>query len=66
MAILAMTPHGRDSDVSGQAARATSRETLGCELAAEVIRSFGRVRLRATGTSMLPAIWPGDVLYTAQ
>jgi len=40
----------------------TARETLGCELAAEVLRSSGRLRLRATGTSMLPAVWPGDVL----
>jgi len=62
MADPAMTEHGRDPDSSGQAARATSRETLGCELAAEVLRSFGKLRLRATGASMLPAIWPGDVL----
>ena len=40
----------------------TARETLGCELAAEVLRSWGRLRLRATGASMLPAVWPGDVL----
>ena len=35
---------------------------MGCELAAEVLRSSGRLRLRATGASMLPAAWPGDVL----
>jgi signal peptidase I len=40
----------------------TARETLGCELAAEVLRSSGKLRLRATGVSMLPAIWPGDIL----
>jgi len=40
----------------------TARETLGCELAAEVLRSSGRLRLRATGASMLPAVWPGDIL----
>ncbi len=40
-----------------------SRETRGCELAAEVLRSSGRLRLRATGASMLPTVWPGDVLY---
>jgi len=39
-----------------------SRETVGCELAAEVLRSAGRLRLRATGASMLPTIWPSDVL----
>lgn len=32
------------------------------ELAAEVIRSFGELRLRVTGSSMLPAIRPDDVL----
>lgn len=39
-----------------------ARDRAGCELAAEALRSFGNLRLRATGTSMLPAIWPGDVL----
>ena len=38
------------------------RSTSGCELVAEVARRFGEVRLRVTGTSMLPTIWPGDVL----
>jgi signal peptidase I len=33
-----------------------------CELAAEVVRSFGTLRLQVTGCSMLPAVWPGDVL----
>ena len=35
---------------------------LGCELAGEVVRTFGRVRVRVTGISMIPAVWPGDVL----
>ena len=35
---------------------------LGCELAGEMVRTFGRVRVRVTGTSMIPAVWPGDVL----
>jgi signal peptidase len=35
---------------------------VGCELAAEVIRSFGSLRLRVVGTSMLPVLWPGDIL----
>ncbi len=39
-----------------------SRDALGCELAAEVLRTSGYLRLRVTGASMLPAIWPGDVL----
>jgi len=37
-------------------------ETLGCELATEVLHSFGTLRLRITGTSMLPIVWPGDIL----
>ena len=32
------------------------------ELAAEVVRCFGELRLRVTGSSMLPAIRPGDNL----
>lgn len=35
---------------------------LGCELAAEVVRRFGSLRLRVTGTSMAPAVQPGDLL----
>jgi signal peptidase I len=33
-----------------------------CDLACEVLRSFGGVRFAATGWSMLPSIWPGDTL----
>jgi signal peptidase I len=38
------------------------RSVIGCELVADVARSFGEVRLRVTGASMLPAVWPGDVI----
>ena len=38
------------------------RQALGCGLARDVLRSFGRLRLSATGWSMLPTIWPGDTL----
>jgi hypothetical protein len=37
-------------------------EALKIGLGAEVLRSVGELRLRVTGTSMIPAIWPGDVL----
>jgi len=46
----------------------SSTSTLGeanvlkCELAAEVLLSSGSLRLCVTGSSMLPAIWPGDTL----
>ena len=33
-----------------------------CELAAEVLRSYGTLRLQVTGCSMFPAVRPGDVL----
>jgi len=33
-----------------------------CDLAAEVLRRFGQLRLQVTGASMLPTIWPGDVV----
>ena len=33
-----------------------------CELVDEVLRSFGTVRLKVTGCSMLPSVWPGDTL----
>jgi signal peptidase len=35
---------------------------LKCELAGEVLRSFGNLRFAATGWSMLPTVWPGDTL----
>jgi signal peptidase I len=37
-------------------------DALGCDLVAEVARTFGCVRLRVFGTSMVPAVRPGDVL----
>jgi signal peptidase I len=33
-----------------------------CELAGEVLRSFGSLRFAATGWSMLPSVWPGETL----
>ena len=33
-----------------------------CELFSQVLRSYGKAQLRVTGTSMLPAVWPGDIL----
>jgi signal peptidase I len=38
------------------------RLVLACELVADVVGNFGKVRLRVTGSSMIPAIWPGDVI----
>jgi len=33
-----------------------------CSLASEVLRRFGELRLQVTGASMLPSLWPGDLL----
>ena len=35
---------------------------MACELAMEVVRTFGRVRLRVMGTSMAPSLLPGDLI----
>jgi signal peptidase I len=35
---------------------------LACGLAGDVVRTFGRVRLRVFGTSMVPTILPGDLI----
>ena len=35
---------------------------LACGLAGEVVRTFGGVRLRVFGTSMVPSILPGDLI----
>lgn len=42
--------------------RSDAGSTLKCELAAEVLRSFGTLRFAATGWSMLPSVWPGETL----
>lgn len=36
--------------------------SAGCELVADIAREFGEVRLKVTGCSMIPAVWPGDVI----
>jgi hypothetical protein len=40
----------------------SAAHTRKCELVDEVLRSFGTVRLKVTGCSMLPSVWPGDTL----
>jgi hypothetical protein len=39
-----------------------ARESYKLDLAAEVLSQGGTIRLQALGNSMLPSIWPGDVL----
>ena len=38
------------------------KEQVKCDLGAQALKSSGALRLRALGFSMLPSIWPGDVL----
>lgn len=38
------------------------REQSRCNLAAEVLQSSGTLHIRAMGTSMLPTLWPGDLV----
>lgn len=42
--------------------REIQRRAVCCELVDEVARTVGEVRLKVTGASMLPALWPGDVV----
>jgi signal peptidase I len=39
-----------------------ARDQGRCSLAAEALRSWGTLKVRAHGVSMLPTLWPGDVL----
>lgn len=42
--------------------RPENATTLACGLAGDVVRTFGEVRLRAFGTSMVPSVLPGDLI----
>jgi hypothetical protein len=46
----------------GDSAPADPAAAVKCDLAGEVLRTFGSLRFAATGWSMLPTIWPGDML----
>jgi len=43
-------------------AQATTRHSVQLDLAGEVLRKFGEVRFVARGCSMIPSIYPGDLL----
>lgn len=43
-----------------------AEHALKCELAGEVLRSFGSLSFKAMGWSMLPAVWPGDTLVVSR
>jgi len=48
--------------MSSSAAPFDDTHALKCELACEVLRSSGTLRLKVMGWSMLPSVWPGDTL----
>jgi signal peptidase len=60
--------HFSDLQLNAQGIMISSASILGdvnalkCELAGEVLRSSGSLRLKVTGWSMLPAVMPGDTL----
>jgi signal peptidase I len=43
-------------------ATSSASERLKCSLAVETLRRWGVLKLRAMGVSMLPSLWPGDLL----
>ena len=57
-----MSPKSKELMKLDDQDRVDLAHTLKCELATEVLRLFGTVRLQVTGSSMLPSVWPGDVL----
>ncbi len=54
----------KPEDIVTQSQNATPdiAHSVKCDLAGEVLRSSGRLRLRVTGWSMLPTVMPGDTL----
>src|SRR5271154_5023370 len=45
--------------------RVAERALLAADAAAESLRVSGRLRLRVRGESMLPTLWPGEVVEIA-
>ncbi len=41
----------------------TAASAVGCELLRDQVARYGQARIKAQGTSMLPNIWPGEVLH---
>jgi signal peptidase I len=54
--------HEQQGVMNCSAPFADDAHAIKCELAGEVLRSFGSLLLRVTGHSMLPSVMPGDTL----
>ncbi len=55
-------PRQSEHDSDARAAEPARVSAAKCELAAEVAREFGEVRLRVMGLSMFPCLLPGDIV----
>jgi signal peptidase I len=60
-------PHHEGASVRGRSippdpATLEMAHAAKCALAEKTLRLFGSLRLRVTGLSMLPSVWPGDLL----
>src|SRR5208337_571164 len=62
MPVLAQDSVTLESDASAARSSWSAERSA---LAADVLRRGGRLRLRVHGESMLPALWPGDVVEIA-
>jgi len=49
-------------DRAVEAEQQTAADRAGCEIMAQALREGRDIRLRVTGSSMLPSIWPHDML----
>jgi hypothetical protein len=57
-----MSPKPKELVNSGDHHEVDVAYRLKSELVEEVLRLFGTVNLQVTGNSMLPSVWPGDIL----
>jgi hypothetical protein len=55
-------PDNREPTTVNRQPATDRREPIKRDLTLEVLSSFGEARLPVTGASMLPCLWPGDVL----
>lgn len=60
--VAGSVPASGEQFVSANRVVETTTANVRIELAQETLRQFGFLRMRATGSSMLPAIAPGDLL----
>ena len=57
-----MTGINPPAQIAPEEATSAEGKAAKLDLAAELACRFGEVRLKVTGASMLPSLWPGDIL----